>query len=519
VSSSAGNLSQRITRGFWVQVLMPRIEDILFIAIFLAVMAMGPRLMNMDGDLGRHLTIGKYILENGSIPIRDIFSHTMQGITLTPHEWLAQVTFALSFNVAGLNGVVIQSALLIALTFTIVYRQCFEQGRILLLSLGMTVLAAAAASIHWLTRPHLFTMLFAVLWIRELENWRKTGRWRWWLLPLLMLLWVNFHGAFIVGILLWAIYLIDHLFSRWNQKKSDELELTNVNNKIETSTFLLIGLAVLLATFLNPVGWHIWETTLGFLQNRYLVSHTVEYQSPNFQEISTWPFLGMICLSILLLGLRRGKLHLIAVLLLISWTAFGLISARNIAIYAVIAAPVLAGIGAIIIRENRNSKNLLVFDQKLMNVDRNLFGYLWPLLSVIVIGVLTANGMKFNSSGLGNNFSSNVFPVEAVDWILEQPEQGRVFNYFPWGGYLLYRAWPRQRVFIDGQTDFYGEDLTRKYERVITLGDGWEDILAEYHVDWVIMPTESDLSKELVDHPKWERQYLDQTASVFYVMP
>jgi hypothetical protein len=51
------------------------------------------------------------------------------------------------------------------------------------------------------------------------------------------------------------------------------------------------------------------------------------------------------------------------------------------------------------------------------------------------------------------------------------------------------------------------------------LGDGWEEILADYHVDWVIMPTQSELSKELVDHPKWELEYLDRTASVFYAIP
>ncbi len=519
MSSTAGNLSQRIMRGSWVQALLPRIEDILFIAIFLSVIALGSKLMNMDGDLGRHLTIGRFILENGSIPTRDIFSHTMQGISLTPHEWLAQVAFALSFKVAGLDGVVIFSALLIALTFAIVYRQCFEQSSMLLLSLGMTILAAAAASIHWLTRPHLFTLLFTVVWIRELEQWRNTGRLRWWLLPLLMLLWVNVHGAFIVGIFLYIIYTIDHLYSKWKQKQSDDQESVTKNDRVETKRFFLVGLAIVLMTFLNPAGWHIWETTLGFLQNRYLVSHTVEYQSPNFQDISTWPFLGLICLSILLLGLRRAKLQLIVVVLLTCWTAFGLVSARNIAIYAVIAAPLLTGIGANILRENRNSKKILVFDQRLMKVDQNLFGYLWPLVSVLVIGVLATSGIKLDSNRLGNNFSENVFPVEAVDWILEQPEQGRVFNYFPWGGYLLYRVWPQYKVFIDGQTDFYGEDLTRQYERVITLGDGWEEILAEYHVAWVIMPTESMLSKELVDHPKWELKYLDRTASVFYAMP
>lgn len=54
-----------------------------------------------------------------------------------------------------------------------------------------------------------------------------------------------------------------------------------------------------------------------------------------------------------------------------------------------------------------------------------------------------------------------------------------MFNYFTWGGYLLYRQWPERRVFIDGQADFYGEAFTRKYGQVICAQEGWEAVLDE----------------------------------------
>jgi hypothetical protein len=94
-----------------------------------------------------------------------------------------------------------------------------------------------------------------------------------------------------------------------------------------------------------------------------------------------------------------------------------------------------------------------------------------------------------------------------------------MFNYFPWGGYLLYRTWPQQQVFIDGQTDFYGEDLTRQYEKVITLGDGWQETLVDFDVDWVIMPADSELSLALDLNQSWERKYTDQTAAVYFRVP
>src|SRR3990172_8753605 len=217
-------------------ILLPRLGDILFIALFVAVIGLGPRLLNQDGDLGRHLTIGEYILDNGNIPTRDLFSHTLAGAALTPHEWLAQVIFAGANRLGGLDGVVIFSALLIAVTFTLVYRQCYQRSRIALVSLAWAIVGAAAASLHWIARPHLFTLLMTLLWIGELERIRLGDRPRWWVLPILMLLWANLHGGFLVGFVIMGIYLISLRFSL-------------------TRKVLAIGIISALATLINPVGW------------------------------------------------------------------------------------------------------------------------------------------------------------------------------------------------------------------------------------------------------------------------
>jgi hypothetical protein len=196
-----------------------------------------------------------------------------------------------------------------------------------------------------------------------------------------------------------------------------------------------------------------------------------------------------------------------------------LVSARNIAIYAVVAAPLLASVGSSILRESDDFKRIINFDLRLQRVDERLIGYIWPLVSIMLVGWILLSGAKLDFNGAGNEFSKEVFPVEAVDWISEQPENGPVFNYFPWGGYLLYRSWPQQQVFIDGQTDFYGESLTRQYEKVITLSAGWQEILDQYHIRWLIMPTDSELARALNDHPEWEQKYLDETAAIYFAIP
>ena len=522
MTTQVGKLTQRLKQGSIVNLIIPRFEDILFLAIFLAVIGLGPRLLNMDGDLGRHLTIGNYILDNLTIPTRDIFSHTMEGLQLTPHEWLAQVIFALSYRLAGLDGVVIVCALLVSTTFTLVYRQCMKQSNVLLLSLGITIIAAAAASLHWLARPHLFTLLFTVLWIGEMELMGRTGRIRWWALPLLMLVWVNVHGAFIIGFVIWGAYPIDSLISSRHKRvvEGPGSKVIAWLNKIGSSRkLILIGMVAFFITFANPAGWRIWETTFGFLGNRYLVSHTVEYLPPDFQTINSWPFLIMILASILLANLNGRKITIASALLISAWTAMGLISARNIPVYAVIAAPILAGLCSSVLRDNGKFNQFVNFDLRLNMVDIKLNGYLWPMICILLVGAVLIGGGNLDFNRSGNEFSTEVFPVEAVNWLNKQPINGPVFNYFPWGGYLLYRIWPEQQVFIDGQTDFYGESLTRQYEQVITLSDGWEEVLAQYKIKWVIMPQDSRLVQTLELVPGWDIKYQDETAAVLFMSP
>ncbi len=488
--------------------LLPKLRDIFFMALFFAVVGFGPRLFNVDGDLGRHITVGEYILQEGHIPTRDVFSHTMRGQPLTPHEWLADLIFALAHRLAGLDGVVWLTALMVALTFTLVMAQSYERSRLILLSLGMALWAAAASSLHWLARPHLWTMLFLSLWTCGLETMRRGGRFRWYLLPLLMLVWANTHGAFIAGFVVWGAYGVESL----QVGKFASVQVRRLG---------WIGALSLGATFLNPAGWRLWETTFGFLHNRYLVSHTAEYLPPDFHDPSTWPFLGLVAFSVLVLALKGRRLPLSHALLLSGWTAMGLYSARNIPLYAIVAAPILAetvASGKLASLQVGKFESLKVgkfagLQVRLGVMENSLKGALWPVAFALLMGAALLSGARLDFGGRGNVFLPEVFPVQAADWLETHPQEGNVFNYFPWGGYLLYRFEGRLPVFIDGQTDFYGEALTRRYEQVITLAEGWPEALAEYRVTWVLVPADSPLVPAL-EARGWRRVYEDATAII-----
>src|ERR1051325_12007122 len=108
---------------------LPRIEYILLAAIFWGILASGPRILNFDGDLPRHLLTGNLILHTQRVLTTDIFSFRTTGFQSFPHEWLSQVIFAGIYDWLGLDGIVLLTALMIMFTWAIIYRQQNDADR------------------------------------------------------------------------------------------------------------------------------------------------------------------------------------------------------------------------------------------------------------------------------------------------------------------------------------------------------------------------------------------------------
>ena len=112
-------------------------------------------------------------------------------------------------------------------------------------------------------------------------------------------------------------------------------------------------------------------------------------------------------------------------------------------------------------------------------------------------------------------FDERKFPIQALEQAEELGVRGNLFNYFPWGGYILYAGYPKYRVFIDGQTDFYGEELTKDYLKVARLEPEWHEVLDRYQIGWVLFPHQSPLSLMLARTPGWQLAYQDETSDLF----
>jgi hypothetical protein len=134
---------------------------------------------------------------------------------------------------------------------------------------------------------------------------------------------------------------------------------------------------------------------------------------------------------------------------------------------------------------------------------------------VIIAAIILLNsGKTLDSENRGNVFDERFFPAEATIWLQHHPQRGHMFNEFDWGGYLLLELWPTYQIFMDGHTHIYGEELTREYERVVTLSVGWEDILAKYDVAWVIVRANAPLVRALSASGNWAIAYQDQTTII-----
>jgi hypothetical protein len=479
--------------------LIPRLRDVLFLAILVSALALGPRMLNLDSDLGRHLTIGRYILKTHQIPNRDLFSHTRLGDSRPAYEWLTQVIFASAEKLAGLDGPLFVTALCIAAAFTIVLTDSARRSQMPLTALTITALAVATSSLHWLPRPHVITFLLLAIWLERLERVRRGESIPMWHFPALMLIWVNAHGGFVFGILAWVAYAAGWILERGRK---------SINEPFGKRLILIGGLS-LVTTFITPSLWGNWQAVLSN-HSQFILSRTVETMPPDLTQPGTWPFAMMVLLSVIIILATRKSISISHIFLLAGFATLGLLMARNIPLFAITAAPILS-MGA---RDVLYAiKRWRTIEANIAALESQLRGAIWPILFSVGLALFIGGRYQFEKKTLAH-FDERVFPVSAADWLIRNPQSGNMFNEINWGGYLLYRLWPEHKVFLDSQTDFFGEELVKEYDRAILAQEGWQAVLEKYEIEWAILPTSAPLTDAL-QASGWNVIYEDVNAVIF----
>jgi len=192
-----------------------------------------------------------------------------------------------------------------------------------------------------------------------------------------------------------------------------------------------------------------------------------------------------------------------------------LYTSRMIPIFAIVVAPIAAKAMADWLRADYSKSHFFKLEENVYRINSTSNGLIWISAIILLTALLLKSGRTLDSQAQGNVFDKRFFPVSAVSWLENHPQTGHMFNEFDWGGYLLLNLWPNQQIFMDGHTHIYGEVLTREYERVITLGNGWVEILNKYDVKWIIIRTHTSLANQLASSPNWKTAYKDKTAIIF----
>jgi len=509
----------------WFRFLAPSITDLIFIILLCAMSsgALAPRLLG-DASVGWHIRNGERMLRTHSITRVDPFSVTMGGQTWYAWEWLYDAKIAGIHHWMGLNGVVFFTAVIIALTFALTLRLCLRRGADLPVAALLLALSLGVSMIHLFARPHVLSWLFTVIWFQLLDssesaNLAASPR-RLWYLPALMLLWVNVHGGFVLGFALLGLYLLSAAIRYYRSRDGEESRSLAQRSK----TLGIVTVASLAASLINPYGYELHVHVYRYLTSRWLMNHIDEFLSPNFHGVAQQCFVAILLITIVALAAAHNKPSLSRVLVLLLATYSGLYAARSLPVSSLLFTLIVAPLWTQALTDARENENLSLrlravvsrwqeFTGRVRNVELAFRGHLWPVAAVF-LGVLVCahQGRLGTTQWMHAHFDPKNLPVQATDTIVERGIREPIFAPDSWGGYLIYRLYPENRIFVDDRHDFYGVDFLRDYLKAIRLTPDWDKFLNEKHVNWALLPAGSALANMLEETTQWNVVYRDGTA-------
>jgi hypothetical protein len=502
---------------------LPSLADFAFLMpiafIFGRMAGMGALLA--DCDTGWHIRTGEWIATHHWVPSTDLFSYSKAGAPWFAWEWGSDLVMAGINALGGLQLLALCAMTLIATTFALVYRLARRKANPIV-AVVLTMLAAAASSIHFLARPHLATLLFLVLFYAALEQVRE-GRERLWgvpylaILPAATIIWTNLHGGFFVGVVVIAAYGGGELLRAALGPEAQRKEAT-----IQARKFFLSAAAAMAASLVNPYFYHLHVHMAKYLVDPYNSEHIVEFLSPSF-HLPQAPYFE----SMLVLGAAAACWHVAqgkfteAVLLLV-WAHGGLLAGRNIPLFMIVAAPPVAA--AVQQWLDRIPEwNVAQWVRRLAaginrvaarTAETEAIGR-WHLISLGGMALIAAliyaphPPKKFRAE-----FDPKSFPVGALT-VLGKDPSARIFTKDQWGDYVIWSLYPGHKVFVDGRSDFYGDEFEEKVLDVFNVKYGWEKTLGRFGVNTILLPPDTPLAGALKESSRWRVVYDDGVALVF----
>ncbi|MCC7174693.1 MAG: hypothetical protein IT159_05815 [Bryobacterales bacterium] len=512
-----------VCRAAWLR---PSLADLLLVSLigWLFVAGEGWTVLLADGDTGWHIRAGQWMLETRSVPHRDIFSFTRSAEAWYAWEWLAGVLFALVHAWRGLAGVAGLAGCTLALGALLVFRYMLWRGAQALVALPVTLLCVGASSIHYLARPHIFTLLLmpAAWWMVERDR-RHPGKAVWWLVPL-SAVWVNLHGGFFAlpaCLLLLAAGLgIEAVAGRsYSLREAFRLRKGRTGERSPAAgppplRYALLGAATLAASLANPYGIGLHRHIARYLTSDWIRSAVDEFQSPRFRGENLLHFELLLIAGLLTAGWLLSRGRVADALLVVAWAHLALASVRHVPLFVMLASPLVAAEVSALWRARAEGSQPRSVCRLLWQFGADLTP-VFRRLSVWSAAAVAAAILATPASKWPRDFPEAKFPVSLLKTVPANWEGRRVFTTDQWGDYLIYRHWPRLKVFIDGRSDFYGPGLGGEYLRLVEGRPGWDRLLDKHGLGLVLVPGHWPLASLLEGHPGWRRIASDERAALY----
>jgi len=457
-----------------------------------------------DVDTFWHIRTGQWILDHAKVPVADFYSYTAVGEPWISAQWLAEILFALAFNIAQWRGVVILSAASFSI---IILVECLYLLRNLRFSvaIGWTALTALVITPHYVARPHLFSYILLLSWLIILLNSYDSKDFRpsTPILCFFMIVWANMHGSFTIGLALFYIFAWFSCYEKFAQRDYSRCR-----------DILLMSLAVSVSALATPYGARSTLLILRLMNMKFVMAHTNEWLSPNFQAYPVFLWYLVAIFSVIAgLGVQLRGPRLVAFCMMMF---LGLTHVRGLLMLflvtpIILARPLSARAGWLRPRQlvhGLSPEKDEALDPVLSYLQKRTVRM--PAIFLTLATVVTAYSWHEINIGPPQSLS----PKSAIDFVRTTGIKGNVFNSHVFGGYLIFEGIP---TFIDSRTPPYTEEFVRRYLNAVTLRDINDAfrLLDEYKVSWVLLSPGEPLNKVLARSAQWEQLYSDNYSVVF----
>lgn len=495
LGSGEPSILSRITSGVVLRCL-------LFVAI-VSLAAVPP----IDPDLWWHLANGRLIVATGSIPHVDVYSFSAVGQPWVMHEWLADLGMYGLFKLAGLPLLVGLFAMLVTVSAGCLFWLLRRAGLKSAAGVALTLVGALAGSTAWGVRPQLLNLLMAALLLVGLLHYRE-GRLQSWMLPPFIWVWANLHSGFVVGVIISALFVTGEAFDAWRGRPR-----AMPGPRLRALAVAIAG--SLLLSIVNPFGIATLVFAFGTLTSPLIQNNIQEWASPDFHSLSGLLFEGIVFLMLAGLATRRVALRTSEWLLAFALLYLAFSSQRHVPLFVLAAAP-LYGRCAMALLSASPLPALPRRGREKSGVRPMLGLANLVVLAVVGVGMVVYRALPNLQPANEAKAIAAVEPVQAADALhgLERPV--RIFNYYDYGGYLVWRLYPTGgRVYIDGRVEVYGPRVFGDYLQVDYVGGAWPSVIAKARPDAIVLPTGHPLVRLLESDAEWKQFSRDQVSTVF----